>query len=81
MEASQHANEPMVYLDERGFAQERPRKYGYAPGGKPCIGEHLWHAKGRLNVVGALFTSYWLTLALFPGTFNANPFYAWVAQE
>ena len=58
-----------------------PRRYGYAPRGKRCVGTHNWHAKGRLNVIGALLASCLLTVALFTGSINANTFYAWVAQD
>ena len=55
-----------------------PRRYGYAPRGKRCVGKHHWHAKGRLNVIGALLASCLLTVTLFTGSINANTFYAWV---
>lgn len=58
-----------------------PRKHGYAPVGKRCVGKHNWHARGRLNVVGALLVSCLLTVSLFSGSINANTFSAWVAQD
>ena len=71
----------MVYIDESGFAHDMPRKHGYAPIGKRCVGKHNWHARGRLNVVGALLVSCLLTVSLFSGSINANTFSAWVAQD
>ena len=71
----------MVYLEESGFAHDMPGKHGYAPLGKRCVGKHNWHARGRLNVVGALLVSCLLTVSLFSGSINANPFSAWVAQD
>jgi transposase len=58
-----------------------PRRSGYAPVGTRCVGKHHWHARGRLNVVGALLASCLLTISLFNGTINANPFCAGVAQD
>lgn len=58
-----------------------PRHHGYAPVGKRCISQHNWHAKGRLNVIGALLASRLLTVSLFSGSINANVFSAWVAQD
>lgn len=58
-----------------------PRKSGYAPLGTRGVGKHNWHAKGRLNVIGALLASCLLTVSLFSGSINANTFSAWVAQD
>ncbi|WP_235949952.1 transposase [Candidatus Regiella insecticola] len=41
-------------MDESGFAQDRPRLYGYSPKGKRCYGKNDWLAKGRVNIIGAL---------------------------
>jgi transposase len=58
-----------------------PRRSGYAPVGEPCIDKHNWHARGRINVIGALLVSCLLTVSLFTGAINANTFYAWVEQD
>ena len=58
-----------------------PRKSGYAPVGERCVGQQNWHARGRINVVGALLISCLLTVSLFSGTINANTFHTWVAQD
>lgn len=58
-----------------------PRRQGYAPVGQRGVGKHNWHARGRLNVIGALVFSSLLTVSLFSGAINANTFYAWVAQD
>lgn len=58
-----------------------PRRSGYAPRGERCIGQHNWHAKGRINVIGALLASCLLTVSLFTGSINTNTFCAWVAQD
>ena len=55
----------LMYLDESGFAHDMPRTYGYAPKGERCFGRHDWGAKGRTNVIGALFGAALLTVSLF----------------
>ena len=46
-------NQPIVYVDESGFAHDMPRRQGYSPIGKRCFGRQNWGAKGRTNVIGA----------------------------
>ena len=58
-----------------------PRRSGYAPRGERCIGQHNWHAKGRLNVIGAWLASRLLTVRLFTGSIHAHVFSAWVEQD
>ena len=58
-----------------------PRTHGYAPIGKRCGGKRDWHAKGRTNVIGALFASCLLTATLFTGSVNADVFFAWLSQD
>ncbi|NJO15676.1 MAG: transposase [Thioploca sp.] len=71
----------IVYLDESGFANDMPRRKGYAPMGKRGIGKPNWHARGRLNVIGALLVSGLLTVSLFSDAINANTFYAGVEPD
>ncbi|WP_275374770.1 transposase [Xenorhabdus bovienii] len=68
-------------MDESGFAQSRPRKQGYSEKGLRCFGTHDWHAKGRLNVIGAILENTFVTLSLFTGNINADVFYAWMTQD
>lgn len=77
----QHDQREIVSRDESGFANDMPRRNGYAPVGKRCVGKHNWHARGRLNVIGALLVSGLLTVSLLSGAINANTFYAWVEQD
>jgi hypothetical protein len=77
----QSTQREIVYLDESGFANARPRRFGYAPGGERGVGKHHWLARGRINVIGALLVSCWLTVGWFSGAINANTFYAWVEQD
>jgi len=49
--------------------------------GERCPGKHDWHAKGRTNVIGALLATTLLTVTLFPGTINADVFFARLSQD
>ncbi|WP_416777044.1 transposase [Xenorhabdus budapestensis] len=64
-----------------GFAQSMPRLHGYSKKGLRCFGTHDWHAKDRLNVIGAIIKNTFLTLSLFTGNINADVFHAWVTQD
>ncbi|WP_444998609.1 IS630 family transposase [Aliikangiella sp. IMCC44359] len=72
---------PVVYLDESGFAQSSPRTHGYSDKGQRCYGVHDWHAKGRINAIGAIIRNTFVTLSLFAGSINADVFHAWVTQD
>ena len=69
-----------MYLDESGFAWDRPRQHGYAYRGKRCYGVHDWHAKGRINVIGAMVGFVLVSVGLFEGSINSDVFYAWLTQ-
>lgn len=71
----------MIYVDESGFAQDMPRTYGWAPVGKRCFGRHDWHAKGRINVIGALLNNELLIVTLVDGSIDADVFHAWIRNE
>ena len=58
-----------------------PRTHGYAPRGKRCYGTHDWQAKGRINVIGALWGTTLLTASLFDCTIDSEVFHAWTVQE
>ena len=58
-----------------------PRKYGYAPKGELCYGIFDWHAKGRVNVIGALIGACLLTVCLFEGSINSEVFHSWVKED
>jgi transposase len=75
------ADTPILYLDESGFAHDMPREYGYAPIGQRCHGLHDWHAKGRVNVIGAIKGKALLTACLFEGNVNSEVFHAWITQD
>ena len=78
---NQQAGNPIVYLDESGFAQEMPRTHGYSKKATRCYRTQDCHAGGRVNVMGALMGLTFLTVALFDGRVNSDVFYAWLIQE
>lgn len=71
----------IVYLDESGFAQCMPRTHGYSKKGLRCYGKHDWQAKERVNVIGAIVGSLFLTLSVFTCYVNSDVFYAWLTQD
>jgi len=58
-----------------------PRTHGYAPIGKRCHGVCNWHARGRVNVIGALIGKYLLTVGLFKRNIDADTFFSWTVQD
>ena len=79
--AYEKAGKEIVYLDESGFAQCMPRLYGYAKVGSRCYGNHGWHARGRVNVIGAIIGATFVTLSVFSCYINSDVFYAWLTQD
>ena len=71
---------PIVYLDESGFAVDAPRTHGYSQRGIRCFGEQDWHAKGRLNAIGAVLNFVLLTVELWDCNIDSTVFYAWVQR-
>ncbi len=69
-----------MYLDESGFEQDMPRTHGYAPKGEYCYGKHDWHARGRVNAMGALIGKKLLTVHLFKCNINSDVFHVWITQ-
>ena len=63
-----------MYLDESGFAQDMPRQHGYCYRGKRCYGVHDWHAKGRINVIGAIVGFVLVSVGLFENGLRQRPF-------
>ena len=61
---------------ESGFAEDMPRSYGYSKRGQRRSGTHDWHAKGRINAIGAIIDFAFLTVSLFTGSVNSDVFYA-----
>lgn len=58
-----------------------PRTHGYSPIGKRCYGVKDWHARGRINVIGALLGATLLTVTLFSDNINSDVFASWTQQD
>ena len=58
-----------------------PRTHGYSQIGTRCYGKKDWHAKGRINVIGALLGSSLLCTCMFEANINVATFHQWVVQE
>lgn len=58
-----------------------PRQSGYSKKGQRCYGSHDWHAKGRVNAIGAILGMSFITLSLFNCSINSDVFYAWLVQD
>ena len=54
MNAYESEGRTIVYLGKSGFAKDMQRTHGYYYRGKRCYGVQDWHAKGRINVIGAI---------------------------
>ena len=80
MEGYEKEGKNIVYLDESGFEKETLRAYGYAKVGVRCADVFDWQAKGRTNVIGAIFGSILLGMGLFEFNINADVFHGWVIQ-
>lgn len=72
---------PVVYLDESGFALDMPRTHGYALRGQRCTGRHDWHARGRVNALGALLKGVLLTVGLTTSNVDADMFNLWLEGD
>ena len=58
-----------------------PRTRGYTEIGKRCYGLCDWHAKGRVNVIGAIIGLSFITVCLFERYINSDIFYDWLTQD
>ena len=72
---------PIVYLDESGFAVDAPRTHGYSEKGKRCYGTKDWHARGRLNAIGAIVGFAFIAICLFDCYVDSDVFYAWLTED
>lgn len=71
----------IVYVDESGFAQDMPREYGYSEKGQRCYDEKDWHARGRINAIGAIINNKLLTVSLFDSNIDSDIFYSWLEKD
>ena len=74
-------NRPIVYLDESGFAHDMPRTHGYSQRGQPCLGQHDWNAKGRINAIGALLAGVLICVGLTEANVDADIFNLWLEHD
>ena len=74
-------NRPIVYVDESGFAVDAPRDKGYSIKGKKCYAKKDWHARGRINAIGAITEFKLFNLGLFDCNINSDIFHAWLTQQ
>lgn len=58
-----------------------PRTHGYAPRGKRCFGKHDWHARGRVNALGAMLRGVLLTVGLTTSNVDADMFNLWLEGD
>jgi len=72
---------PVAYLDESGFAVDSPRTHGYSGKGRRCYGEKDWHARGRINAIGAVIGFALLTVCLFGCNIDSDVFCAWLNED
>lgn len=58
-----------------------PRTHGYSPRGKRCFGTQEWHARGRVNVIGALLAGVLLSVGLTTANVDADLFNLWLEHD
>ena len=80
LSAYQKANASIIYVDESGFSLDAPRTHGYAQKGQRCHGIRDWHARGRVNAIGAILEFEFLTVELWECNIDSDIFCAWVRQ-
>ena len=59
---------------------DAPGTHGYARKGQRCYGVHDWHARGRVNAIGAILDFEFLTIELWENTIDSDVFYTWLTQ-
>jgi len=78
MDEYQKEGNPIVYVDESGFAYDMPRTHGYSIIGERCYGTHDWNAKGRKNVIAGLCGKSLIGCGIVEGNVDASVFNTWV---
>lgn len=71
----------IIYIDESGFAVDSPRICGYSEKGARCYAGKDWHARGRLNAIGAIIGFVFLTVCLFDCNIDSEVFYTWLTED
>lgn len=58
-----------------------PRESGYSQKGEKCYASKDWHARGRVNAIGAITNFKLFNVCLFNCNIDADVFFAWLTQE
>lgn len=58
-----------------------PRERGYSRKGNKCYACKDWHARGRLNVIGAISNFKLFSVCLFDCNIDADVFYQWLTRD
>jgi hypothetical protein len=74
-------NIPIVYIDESGFAYDIPRTHGYSVRGERCFGTHDWNAKGRENVIGAVYENNLIACGICNFNIDTDVFNTWIEKD
>ena len=76
----QYKKMPIAYVDESGFAHSMPRTHGYSRMGKRCYGSCDWNARGRKNVIAALYESSIIGCGIIEDNIDTNVFNTWIEK-
>ena len=58
-----------------------PRENGYRQKGEKCYAGKDWHARGRVNAIGAITNFKLINVGLFNCNIDADVFCGWLTQE
>jgi transposase len=75
---AQRNHQPLVYLDETGFAPSTHRHHGWAPKGQRVRGLQSGQQRPRTSLIGAYQQRRLLAPMLFEGTCNTQVFNQWL---
>ena len=59
---------------------DAPRTHGYSSKAQRCYGIRDWHARGRVNAIGAILDFEFLSVELWQCNIDSDVFHAWVTQ-
>ena len=60
---------------------DSPRTHGYSGKGERCYAQKDWHARGRVNAIGAIVGFAFLTVCLFGCNISSDVFHAWTKDD
>ena len=67
-------------MDKSGFAYSMAMTHGYSRIGKRCYGSYDWNAKGRKNIVAALYEPSIIGCSITKYNIDTNFFNTWVEK-